>query len=177
MSDASGDGRRPITALDAARFVEGMARAWAESREMKEKARAEASGDDLGGDRGRLDIETVRAFIFEKLAAQREQLALDPDVVLHFLKNHAEDYWLVLMTRWESVSRDVVEELLREAGDSQARSTSRAKMLWAPLERWEGVARHLVERAVDVSMGAAKVVGRNANAASSSTNSKPTDRT
>lgn len=120
----------------------------------------ESSGaeDDNGG-APRVTAESARAFIFEKLAGSAEALRLDPDDVLHFLRHRAEDYWLILMTRWESVSRDVVDELLSEAAQRQSKGNA-GKLLWSSLERWEGVARFVVEKVVDTSMGLATAQNR-----------------
>lgn len=107
-----------------------------------------------GGGAPRVTAEAARAFIFDKLAGSAEALKLDPDDVLHFLRHRAEDYWLILMTRWESVSRDVVDELLSEAAQRQAKGNS-GKLLWSSMERWEGVARFVVEKVVDTSIGLA----------------------
>ena len=96
--------------------------------------------------------ESVRALVMEKIAGSPAAELLDPERVLHFLKNQAEDYWVSAVTRWESVSRDVVDDLLRDAAQRGDRKRAAS---WGPMARWEGVARAVAEKVVDFSMGAA----------------------
>lgn len=105
--------------------------------------------------------ENVRDFIFERLAGTPLADELDPEAVLHFLRHRAEDYWLMLMARWEMVARDVVDELLQESVG--AKREAKPRVLWQSMGRWEEVARFVVEKVVDASMGA--TVGASTKAA------------
>lgn len=97
------------------------------------------------GDAFSMMRERVLAFLLRKDALK----SVDPEWVVRWLDRHGEDVWLNIMTRWERVSREVVDELLNEPKTGR---TTRTAEYYKRLERWEGAATMVIGKIIHLRM-------------------------
>lgn len=84
------------------------------------------------------------------LARWLQQLAAgDNSAVQHigqWIETHGEDAWLELMSQWERLTREIVDEMLDDRPHAKKRNTSTI------LRKWDRAARIVTETFVDAMM-------------------------
>ena len=112
------------------------------AKQQEQRQKAEEQGGDSAS-------TSLRDRVLQLILRNEALRAVDPEVVVRWLEAQGAETWLLLMTKWERVSREVVDELLQTSPND---STQRSREYFKKLQRWEGAANFVIEKVVDYSL-------------------------
>lgn len=147
--DDQGPARARPSLIPPAMWARNMAMNAAKTllREVQDRA-ADGEGDAASSEERAAGFD-LRAYLIARMMDLNPLRTLEPDDVLSWLQRHGQDRWFALMGKWELLSREVVDELLRtNTGKSQKRNGA----FYDAMRRWEGVAQFVVTKVVDFSL-------------------------
>lgn len=148
--DEQGPTRKRPSLIPPTMWAKGVAMNAAKTLMREVQDRVEDNGEGDGARRRWIDADMdLRAYLLQRMMDLNPLQKLEPDEVLAWLQRHGEDRWFGLMTKWEALSREVVDELL---STSTSTRKQRSGAFYDGLRRWEGVAQYLVTKVVDLSL-------------------------
>lgn len=108
-----------------------------------------ASNSTTASDADTEEKSNWRARLMRMMMESEAFKNVEPERVAAWIEQHGSEIWLRFMLGWEKVSRQVVDEIVTAPAPDH-KKTRRAHL--KALQRWEGVAKMVISKAVDLSL-------------------------